>query len=214
LYKSAEEELKAELEDEVGDMDWAVVTRLPASLSRGDVRTLVAAPTNEKHALLMRVMYSTGMRPGEVCDFKWADVSTEDRSIFVRAGKCDKDRYVCVDDDTLDVLAGFRGRQPLHAAVFGVTAQHIWKVIRKYADATGLTERYAAMDRRVSPHILRHAYATHCYENGMDLFALQLLMGHVFLETTRIYVHMALRRVRRQYDRAHEFSRKRARSGP
>jgi integrase/recombinase XerD len=211
MYKTAEDELKAELEDELGETNWAVVTRLPASLSRADVEALVAAPTNQKHALLMRVMYATGMRPGEVGDFKWCDVAFDAGTIFIRSGKGDKDRYVCVDDDTLSLLEQWRGKKSVDAEVFGLSGTHIWKVVKKYADATGLTERYNAMGRRVSPQILRHAFGTHCYENGMDLLALQLLMGHAFLETTRVYIHMSLGRVRRDYEKAHEFCKKRKR---
>jgi site-specific recombinase XerD len=156
----------------------------------------------------MRVMYSTGMRPGEAGKFKWCDISSEDLSIFIRTGKGDKDRYVCMDEETLQQLLSFRGQQPLEAKVFNISSVSIWKAVRKYSDSTGLTERYNALGRRVSARMLRHAYATHCYENGMDLDTMQLLLGHTFLETTRVYVEMGLRGVRKQYDKAHELSRK------
>jgi integrase/recombinase XerD len=206
VYADFHEEIRAEMADEFLDPDWTG-SRLPAVPSREEIRMLLAAPKEELDGLLLRLLYSTGMRVGEAAALKWCDLTAEAYTLFIRDGKGDKDRVLCADDETVERLQAWRKKAPLSARVFGLSVSRIQAVVAKYIKSTGLDEKYDAMERRFSPHTLRHAYATHCYENGMKLFTLQILLGHVFVETTRLYVHVGIRAAVEEYQRTHELAR-------
>jgi integrase/recombinase XerD len=207
VYADYHEEIRAELADEILEPDWKGA-RLPAVPTRDEVRMLLAAPTKVRDGLLLQVLYSSGMRGGEVAAFKWCDVTPTEHTIFVRDGKGDKGRVVCVDPETMQRIQGWRKKQPLAGKVFGLASTSSVKaIVKAHVKATGLEEKYAGMGRRFSTHTLRHAYATHCYENGMRLFTLQTLLGHVFIETTRLYVHIGIRQAVQEYGRTHELAR-------
>jgi site-specific recombinase XerD len=203
MYADYDAEIRAELADELIEPQWNYALKPPAVLARDDVRLLVAAPRKEQHSLLLRVLYATGMRANEAGTFKWCDVSWAENTIFVRDGKDDKDRVVCADAETLRLLQAWRTDQPLSAEVFGVETMTTWNIMRRYSEATGLLAKYDALNLRLSPH----TFATHCYENGMALDTLQTLLGHVFLETTRIYVHISAAQAAAEYHCTHELAK-------
>lgn len=204
MYKSPDEEIQAELADELGVVELKHVRdRLPAVLSRPEVRALIAAPSKERDRLLLRTLYATGMRSGEACNLRWCDVCSDNSSIFIRLGKGEKDRYVGVDPETLAMLQEWRGSKPLDAKIFGLTTVTVGKIYDAAGLATGILEKYVAMNRIFSPHAMRHTYATHMYENGAGLVDLQLLLGHVFIDTTRLYIHVGIAHTLREYQRRH-----------
>lgn len=204
MYKNPAEEIQAELADEIGMVALEYITqKLPAVLSREEMRMMLGAPDEPRDRLLLRVLYATGMRAGEAGSFRHCDVSFDNKTIFVRDGKGKKDRYVCADDETFGMLEAWCQDLPMDAEVIGMDRNDVWKVVNAAAKQTGLLDKYTAMNRRLSTHSFRHAFATHCYEGGMDLADLQLLLGHDFIETTAIYVHVGIDHVVRQYDRSH-----------
>ncbi|MBI2264684.1 MAG: tyrosine-type recombinase/integrase [Armatimonadetes bacterium] len=85
----------------------------------------------------------------------------------------------------------------LEDSVFGLTLRQLRRIVERAADIVGIPQRYKAMERIFSPHSLRHAFATHSYENGMRVLTLKKLLGHEFLGTTEIYIFTAIRH--RQY---------------
>jgi integrase/recombinase XerD len=147
-------------------------------------------------------MYTTGIRLAEEENLNVADINFEDRTLFVRMGKEGKDRYVCVDAETLEMLETWIDDRELTDSLFDISDRQVARIIEGAAKMTGVAQKYAGMKRRFSPHSLRHSYATHCYENGMKLFALKKLMGHEYLGTTLQYVETAMAFEREEYEKA------------
>jgi integrase/recombinase XerD len=194
-------EIAMELQDELGVLSLELVgKRLPAVPSAREVRTLLdCAKDAPRDYLILRLLYFTGMRVGELANVRFADVSHDEGTIFVRAGKGDKDRYVCVDAKTLRLVRQAQGSRPLDEIVVEVQERQINRVVDEYGRCAGLVQKYEAMLRSFSPHSLRHAFATHRYDSGMDLAVLQKLLGHRYIGTTLIYVETSMRQVRKQY---------------
>ncbi|MHC9539346.1 MAG: tyrosine-type recombinase/integrase [Vulcanimicrobiota bacterium] len=127
-----------------------------------------------------------------------------ERTIFIRSGKEDKDRYVCADPKTFEMLKIWQGDKGPDALIFEISDRQVQRIVDKYGEMTGISQKYEAMGRSFSPHSFRHAFATHCAENGMDLFTLKKLMGHAFLETTELYVATSMEKAKREYEGSHE----------
>lgn len=202
-------EFREELGDEVGEAE-VVVGRLPAVPSRDDFARLMTAFTKGKNVfrdnLVIRLLYATGMRRAELAALRFCDISFETGTALVRAGKGDKDRYVCIDGDTLDALKQHRKGKELQEPVIGVGPRGIARIVEQAGKITGIAQRFEAMDRKFSTHCLRHAFATHCYENGMRTITLKKLLGHKFIATTLIYVHTATDACAIEYGRTNPFA--------
>ncbi len=192
-----------ELADELEPAELVAGLRLPAVPSRSEVEMLVAAPDNDRDRLIFRTLYATGIRVGELAALTFADLDYEARTLLIRSGKDDIDRYAVADVETMRALRARQGDQPASGSVFGLGVSGIQKMMAKWGQQTGLLQKYEAMGRRLSPHSFRHAFATHLYENGCDLLALKHLLGHQFLSTTEMYIHTAAGRWRSAYAAAH-----------
>jgi integrase len=210
IYKNAKEEIIAEFGDELiggyfgGDgKKRKRVKRLPVTLPRGECQQVMTAYTEGKWAfrnnLISRLMYTTGIRLAEEAGLNVADINYEDQTGFVRMGKEGKDRYVCIDAETLEMLKTWIGDKKPADSLFDLSARQIARIVEQAAVIAGVAEKYEGMKRRFSPHSLRHSFATHCYENGMKLFVLKKLMGHEYLGTTLIYVDTAMAFDREEY---------------
>lgn len=199
-FKTMEEEIRNELRELKGASgEFGRGMKLPVVLSREECQKLITAFTEGKFAfrnnLIVRVLYAAGLRIEELENLKFCDLSYETGTIFIRSGKGDKDRYVCADQGTLEMLRTWQGQEgkKLEDSVFGLTLRQLRRIVEKAADIVGIPQRYRAMDRVFSPHSLRHAFATHSYENGMRVLTLKKLLGHEFLGTTEIYVFTGMK---------------------
>ena len=210
IYKNAKEEIIAEFGDELiwgyfGDdgKKRKRVKRLPVTLPRGECQQLMTAYTEGKWAfrnnLISRLMYTTGIRLAEEAGLNVADINYEDQTGFVRMGKEGKDRYVCIDPETLEMLKTWIGDKKPTDSLFDLSARQIARIVEQAAVITEVAQKYEGMKRRFSPHSLRHSFATHCYENGMKLFVLKKFMGHEYLGTTQLYVETAMAFEREEY---------------
>jgi integrase/recombinase XerD len=179
---------------------------LPKVISGAEVERLLAAPQGERPAALrdramLEVLYGAGLRVSELCGLEVADVNLE--AGWVRTtGKGRKTRLVPLGTPALDALRRWlaSGRAALLGArrsshlflgrrARPLTRQGFWKLLRRYARAAGIT-------RPVSPHVLRHSFATHLLDGGADLRSVQAMLGHADLGTTQIYTHVARARLR------------------
>jgi integrase/recombinase XerD len=145
----------------------------------------------------------------ELVALRPADVNLED-GLLKTIGKGRKERLVPIGDEARAWVARYvrearpsllRGRMSPHLFVnarggTGMTRIGFWKILRAYATPLG-------MARRLSPHVLRHSFATHLLERGADLRAIQMMLGHADLSTTQIYTHVLEQRMRNVYDRFH-----------
>lgn len=179
---------------------------LPESLSESDVDLLLEAPeiTDSlgcRDKVMLELLYATGLRVSELVGLKFEQVNF--RQGFVRVmGKGKKERLVPVGEQAMSYLEEYMAgaRESILAerqsdCLFvtkrgaGMTRQAFWHIIKRYAKKAGIT-------KALSPHTLRHAFATHLLNHGADLRVVQLLLGHSDLSTTQIYTHIAQERLK------------------
>lgn len=154
-------------------------------------KLLRAAHEDPDTYLMVRLLYSTGIRISELAGLAAADVGGPNGEILIRALKGDQDRYVVTDAETLRLLQ-LKVQQHL-GSVFGKNTEQIHKRLKHYLEATGLYAEYAAQGQKFTAHALRHAFATHVYENGLDFGSVKRLLGHSTWENTLIYTRTAVR---------------------
>ena len=170
--------------------------RLPVILSEEEVARLIESASTSYHRVILMTLYATGMRREELSRLKLTDVDSQRMVIHVRQGKGNKDRAVTLSPRLLEVLRAYwRWRKPKlylfpsyqrRRREQPISAKTVWYAVREAA-------RRAGIKKRVSPHILRHSWATHLLERGTDLKTIQVLLGHVDLESTTIYLHLSQR---------------------
>lgn len=188
--------------------------RLPDVLSRDEVERLVLAPDPDdrlfwRDRALLEFAYASGVRVGELLGVKARDVDLAEGFALVY-GKGGKERVVPLGSAAVDAvrvylrelrpgLAGATGRGGgilfLNARGAGLSRMGVWKILKKHVERAGIT-------RRVTPHTLRHTFATHLLEGGADLASVQEMLGHADISTTQIYTHVDrdyLRDVHRRY---------------
>jgi integrase/recombinase XerD len=186
--------------------------RLPVVLSGDEIARLLAAPDAStprgmRDQAMLYTMYACGLRVSELVSLRLADVSAE-RGLVKVTGKGDKQRLVPIGDAALEILARYlravRGlwARPGVEVVFvtpqgrGMTRQAFWKIVRRYTIEAGIV-------KPISPHKLRHSFATHLLEGGADLRAVQAMLGHADIATTQVYTHVAGQHLRRVHERYH-----------
>lgn len=187
--------------------------KLPQVLNYAEVRKLLAAPRgSEPTALrdraLLEVMYACGLRASETIGLELGDVDLREGLLRAR-GKGAKERLVPLGRQAIAALAGYlRGGRPqlvgdrhepkLFVNFRGgpLTRQGLYKIVQRHARATGL-------EGRMSPHTLRHSFATHLLANGCDLRAVQEMLGHADIATTQVYTHLSGERLKEAYFQAH-----------
>lgn len=164
--------------------------KLPEILSRGEVKALLSVTNNLKHCMMLKVLYGTGMRVGEVSRLKLNNIDSKRMLIRVDQGKGNKDRNTLLSTTLLNDLRKYWLRYQPMTWLFenGRTKNHIssstiQRVFSKAKDKAGIT-------RNCSTHSLRHSFATHLLEQGVDLVLIQRLLGHSCLQTTTIYLHV------------------------
>ncbi len=187
---------------------------LPTVLALEDVDRLIAQPDVQvpkglRDRALIEVLYATGLRVTELVSLRITDVNLDVGYLTCR-GKGDKERIVPLGSMAVSWLIRYlrEGRPALLRGrsvpwIF-VNARHrarlsrvgAWKILKGYAKAAGLSDA-------ISPHVLRHSFATHLLERGADLRAIQMMLGHADLSTTQIYTHVLDARLRSVYDQLH-----------
>jgi integrase/recombinase XerD len=165
--------------------------KLPVILSKQEVKALLEAPRNLGHRAILATMYGAGLRVSEAANLKVSDLDRDRKVISIRGGKGHKDRQVMLSDPLREVLAAYwRWKRPADWLFPGkkpgcpLTRETVFDTCRKAA-------RRAGIAKPVHPHSLRHAFATHLLEDGVDLLTIQKLMGHKNLKTTARYLHVA-----------------------
>jgi len=170
--------------------------RLPTFLTREEVEKLIAVADNFRDRLLIRLLYVTGLRVSEAASLTWSDIDFEKGEILVRSGKGGKSRIVLVDRETLNMLRKFKhDRAGRGESVLGISVRTIQHIVKKVREKAGI-------DKKVTPHVLRHSFATSLLEAGADLRTIQELLGHASLSTTQIYTHVTRKHLREEYLKA------------
>lgn len=188
---------------------------LPVSLNEQQVENLLDAPdtaddTGYRDRAMLELLYATGLRVSELVNLQLSQVSLEPGVLRVM-GKGNKERLVPVGEVALDWLGAYLRHvrpsllqdKPATNAVFvtrrggAMTRQAFWYMIKRHAVTAGIEAD------RLSPHTLRHAFATHLLNHGADLRVVQMLLGHSDISTTQIYTHVADQRLRDLYQKHH-----------
>ena len=170
--------------------------RLPVVLSQDELKRLFDAKKNPKHKAILMIGYSGGLRVGEVVRLRPDEIDSERGMIFVRGGKGDKDRYTLLGEATLEVLRTYWRMQPGGEWLFPGQQEGKHLSERSAEAIFEAALRSAGISKPASFHSLRHAFATHLLEAGVDIRYIQELLGHRSLKTTEIYVHVTQKKVR------------------
>ena len=181
--------------------------RFPSTLSEADVEALLAAPDTStalgmRDRAMLETLYATGLRVSELVALKTFEVDLNAQVLRVM-GKGSKERLVPLGEEAVDWISRYlKERKGAADALFltaraaGMTRQAFWHLIRRYG-------KRAIPAKKLSPHVLRHAFATHLINHGADLRVVQLLLGHADISTTQIYTHVARERLKALHARHH-----------
>jgi len=184
--------------------------RLPQVMSEAEVNTLLRTRIAGKddtlrlrNAAIMELLYASGIRRAELVGLNLADIDTERRMMRV-LGKGNKQRMVFMNEAAATAIRAYLGMRPRSndEALFlsnrktRLSHRQAWVIFREFAQLSGLT-------KHVTPHVMRHSFATHLLENGADIMTIKELLGHESLSTTQIYTNVSLEHMRRSYEDAH-----------
>jgi integrase/recombinase XerC len=186
--------------------------RLPAILPEDDVRRLIEADSEDggpaalRDRAILETLYSSGLRVSELVGLNWRDVDDEVGMVLVRSGKGNKDRMVPIGEPALDALKAWRRAMPRAWELDGpvitnlrggrLTTRAVENILAQRIVAAGLGSS-------ITPHGLRHCFATHMLNAGADLRSIQEMLGHTSLATTQRYTHVSVNRLKEVYRRAH-----------
>jgi site-specific recombinase XerD len=167
------------------------IKTLPVVLSRAEVQTLIQTPLHLKHRIILATLYTTGLRATELCRLQGADIDSERMVVVVRQGKGKKDRQVPLSPDLLPQLRRYWKLYGLQSWLF--PGHRLSEPLTRHGvhHICAQAGKDAKLKKAIYPHLLRHTYATHLLEAGMDLRSIQLLLGHASLSSTSIYLHVA-----------------------
>ena len=186
--------------------------RLPSILQQDEVRRLIEVAPDDPSAAAARdraifeTLYSTGLRVSELVGLDWRDIDEELGMVMVRSGKGNKDRLVPVGEPALDALKAWRRAMPIAWEPDGpvivnlrggrLTTRSVEMILQRRIATAGLSAG-------ITPHGLRHCFATHMLGNGADLRSIQEMLGHASLATTQRYTHVSVNHLKEVYKRAH-----------
>jgi integrase/recombinase XerD len=216
-------------DDPMSTIDGPKIGRpLPKILDRADVEKLIAAARahddleGKRLVALLETLYAAGLRVSELVSLPVAALSRDGRFVIVR-GKGSKERLAPLSEPAREALETYRAVRhaflpkgakdsrfmfPSRGAAGHITAARVAQLLKVLAVEAGIEPR------RISPHVLRHAFATHLIDGGADLRAVQQMLGHADIATTQIYTHVAGERMRRLVHEHHPLARQRARAKP
>jgi len=181
--------------------------RFPKTLSEDDVEALLAAPDTAtdlglRDRAMLETLYATGLRVSELIALKIFEVNLNAGVVRVM-GKGSKERLVPLGEEAVDWISKYlKARKKDSHTLFltargaGMTRQAFWQLIGRYG-------RRAVPGKKLSPHVLRHAFATHLINHGADLRVVQMLLGHADISTTQIYTHVARERLKALHAKHH-----------
>lgn len=162
-------------------------SKLPEVLTKDEVKKMIDSADNQKSRLIISLLYSTGLRVSELVNLKVDDINFSDKSGWVRRGKGAKDRlFVLSDNLGKEIQEYLTGKE--HKFIFSkdepLTTRNIQKIIKG-------TKVRAGISKKVTPHTMRHSFATHLLEQGTDIRLIQTMLGHSSLSTTQVYTHVS-----------------------
>jgi integrase/recombinase XerD len=178
---------------------------LPKALTVDEVKRLISVipPTRKRDRLVFLLLYGAGLRVSELCNLKKSDVDLDRGIIVVRSGKGAKDRVVPITEELVEEIRSYLKTRDDDSEYLLVedrrkekdrlSTKTVWYLLRKYGEKAGI---------KVTPHMLRHSFATHMLERGVDIRAIQELLGHSNLSTTQIYTKVTVEHLKKAQEKA------------
>jgi len=163
---------------------------LPTVLSQADISKILEVTKNLKHKTILLLIYSAGLRLGELINLEIGDIDSESMKIHVKQGKGKKDRYIMLSENVLKILREYyQIYKPKEYIIEGLkggkySPQSVQSVFK-------MAIKKAGIKKKATVHTLRHSFATHLLDDGTDIRYIQELLGHKRLETTQIYTHVS-----------------------
>lgn len=186
--------------------------KLPSIMEGADIRRMIEFDAEDKRPQALRdraiieTLYSTGLRVSELVGLDWRDIDEELAMVTVRSGKGNKDRVVPIGEPALDALKAWRSAMPIAWESDGpviinlrgtrLTTRSVEMIVARRLIAAGIVGE-------ITPHGLRHCFATHLLDNGADLRSIQEMLGHASLATTQRYTHVSVNHLKEVYRNAH-----------
>lgn len=167
--------------------------RLPVVLSKEEVSRILTALDNPKHRLILKTIYGMGLRVSELVGLRVEDVDYERGTVILKGAKGNKDRYVGLPETLVDDMRHYTGLNKGKYLFEGRNGKLSVKTVQKIFENAA---KRAGIMKKASCHTLRHSFATHLLENGVDIRYIQKLLGHARLQTTQIYTHVADSRIK------------------
>lgn len=168
--------------------------RLPEVLSKDEVFKLINAAETKKSKLILSLLYSSGLRVSELVNIKPSDINFEENTGWVRKGKGSKDRMFILSQDLASELKSYLKKRENHKYIFSesspLTTRNIQKIVKN-------VRQKSKINKKITPHTLRHSFATHLLEAGTDIRKIQVLLGHSSLNTTSLYTHLSTEELRK-----------------
>lgn len=177
---------------------------LPKVLSQSEVVRLIEGTKCPRDRAIFELLYAGGLRVSELVGLDQESLNL--KSSFVRCvGKGSKERIVPINEAAVQAVRAYLQERPesrskalfLNYAGERLTRQAIWRLVKEVAISVGI-------EKEITPHTLRHSFATHLLENGADLRSVQEMLGHADISTTQLYTHVSKRRLREVYERSHD----------
>ena len=174
--------------------------KLPAVLTKDEVKKLIESSETNKSKLIISILYSSGLRVSEVVNLKKDDLNIQEKIGWVRGGKGKKDRVFMLSDKLIEQLRPFMVKHSNYLYILSkedpLTTRNIQKIVKHASKKAGFS-------KKITPHTLRHSFATHLLEAGTDIRYIQELLGHSNLSTTQIYTHVStdeLKKIKSPFD--------------
>ena len=166
--------------------------RLPEVLSKDETRKLIDAVKNQKHQLMVCLLYSSGLRASELLNIRVRDLELDKNYGYVRNGKGGKDRLITISKNLTPAIRKLIEKENLEGSDYLFKSNRGKKYhIKSLQKIVQNASKKAGLKKKIHPHTLRHSFATHLIENGYDVTNVQALLGHKSPETTLIYTHIA-----------------------
>ena len=182
---------------------------LPKTISIKEALKLLNAPTNIRDQTVLFLLYGTGMRVSELSNLNLNNLDLDNRMLRIVEGKGNKDRIIPLPDVVIPIIKEYLAnrRQDITSSALilnrsgqRLSARSIQRLVKKYKEQANL------QDKKITPHTLRHAFATHLLSNSVDIRVIQELLGHASLSTTQLYTHVSVEHLRKSYDLGHPLS--------